>query len=129
VLVDNLPADFVSKIDWKGANCTLCSTFQGHNIYTCILPGANLRQAYNIAKKLDTDSELKPELPTAAVEYPCSGNKCEKVVYEYYPAALHINTSYKNGGNVAITITEGASCTELNVTYAWPLDEPDEDGI
>jgi hypothetical protein len=131
VPVDNLPADFVSKIDWKKAKCTLCHTFQGHQIYNCILPGANLQQAYGIARKLDFGSRLQPELPAKTIEIPCPEKECIKVIYEYYsPENLYINIFYEGGGNVVVTISKGAGCVELNVTYAWPLDaEDDEDDL
>jgi len=104
--------------DWKGKKCESYSEDDGYSsIEECTFPKANLRQVYNIVKKMDPN--LKAELPLTDIEYQSNEEGgFPNVEYKYKSKKHLLIELFYAGGVTYIEIIENKGYTQSKITYS-----------
>lgn len=108
---------FVVPSDWEGVECKEYQEDDGYTqIQECKFPNANLKQVYDIVKKLVPD--VKEELPANNIKYGNLEDENVIVTYTYEnPKHLHIELSY-GGGVTTVKIVENEKETISTITHS-----------
>jgi hypothetical protein len=127
-------ARFVKKSDWEGVECKeyrkhIVESYPPIPMQECIFPNANLRQVYEVIKKLGIEPYLKLELPATDTIYGCHRkcSPCDSVAYKHISQKhLLIRLTYEGddytflgSGNNNIDIIEDGNSTRLKMDDFW----------
>lgn len=108
---------FITESDWKDIKCKEYQEDDGfHNIQECIFPKANLKQVYDILKKID--SNLKYELPSNNLIYSLTENNCKRVEYEYLEEKKLLIRLIYDDGITYIEINQKKNETQTHIIYS-----------
>jgi len=108
---------FITESDWKGVKCREYQEDDGfHNIQECIFPKANLKQVYDIVKKIDPN--LKSELPSSNLIYSLTENDCKRVEYDYLGEKKLLIRLVYNEGITYIEINQKKNETQTYIIYS-----------
>ena len=112
---------FVAKSDWEGVECKEYDVDDGYtSIQECIFPDANMRQVYNVIKKIGmVGAHLKTELPATNLKYASTEDGGFPEIEYQYKSKKHLSVElFYEGGVDYIEIMENEGHTQSKITYS-----------